>query len=179
MRCPAWRNSTEFLFASPPNAKCISMSWTNRHGKMNIMNFERTCKTRNNVIIWKIWTNLIFFLSFSNLQSHLHMNISRFEKVPVNLTSVEWSSCGLSSFASYNDIIFMKIVVTYAISNKSSKWWGRLSSTLGTKGFLARGRLLREAILCGINRRPTRLCAALQKPEMAKEKSLTPRVVID
>ena len=49
------------------------------------------------------------------------MNISRFEKVPVNLTSVEWSSCGLSSFPSYNDIIFMKIVVTYAISNKSSK----------------------------------------------------------
>lgn len=38
------------------------------------------------------------------------MNISRFEKVRVNLKSVEWSSRGLNSFAIYSDINFMKIV---------------------------------------------------------------------
>ena len=38
------------------------------------------------------------------------MNISRFEKVCVNLKSIEWSSHGRNSFASYSDINFMKIV---------------------------------------------------------------------
>ena len=44
------------------NAKWISMSRTNRHGEMNIINFEHTCKTRNDVIISKIWTSQFFFL---------------------------------------------------------------------------------------------------------------------
>ena len=38
------------------------------------------------------------------------MNISRFEKVRVNLKSVEWSSRGLNSFVIYSDINLKKIV---------------------------------------------------------------------
>ena len=50
-------------------------------------------------------------LSHAQSQSpDLHMNISRFEKVRVNLKSVEWSSRGLNSFAIHSDINFMKIV---------------------------------------------------------------------